>query len=325
MDTAHPLSRAPLQIRGLAKRFGAGRGIEDVTLEAPAGCITGFIGVNGAGKSTTLRCILGLLRPDAGEIRLFGRPADALARRQIGFLPEERGLFPREKAREAIAFHGRLKGMDRRSALRAADALLERIGLGGRERARIESLSKGNAQRVQVLCALVHEPRLLVLDEPLSGLDPVAQAEMLSLFAEFRSAGGAILFSTHSMAAAETLCDRVVMLAGGRTVFEGAIAEASERAPHGAVVVTADQAGLMSAAAAVGGQAHPLAGAIGEAARWRVVLPREVTHPALMRALAERGVPIFTFQPIKADLEGAFWDLASIPAPPAGGEIRRAA
>ena len=295
-------------------------------MDAPAGCITGSIGARGAGKSTTLRCILGLLRPDAGEIRLFGRPADALARRQIGFLPEERGLFPREKAREAIAFHGRLKGMDRRvrSARRRRAAGAD-PGLGGRERARIESLSKGNAQRVQVLCALVHEPRLLVLDEPLSGLDPVAQVEMLSLFAEFRSAGGAILFSTHSMAAAETLCDRVVMLAGGRTVFEGAIAEASERAPHGAVVVTADQAGLMSAAAAVGGQAHPLAGAIGEAARWRVVLPREVTHPALMRALAERGVPIFTFQPIKADLEGAFRDLASIPALPASGEVRRAA
>jgi ABC-2 type transport system ATP-binding protein len=238
---AHPTSCAPLKVRGLAKRFGGGRGIEDVCLEAPAGCITGFIGVNGAGKSTTLRCILGLLRPDAGEIRLFGRPADDLARRQIGFLPEERGLFPRERAREAIAFHGRLKGMDRKSALRAADALLERIGLGGRERARIESLSKGNAQRVQVLCALVHQPRLLVLDEPLSGLDPVAQAEMLSLFAEIRSAGGAILFSTHSMAAAETLCDRVVMLAGGRTVFEGQVAEASRRAPHGAVVVTADR------------------------------------------------------------------------------------
>ncbi len=314
-----------LEARGLAKRFAGGRGIEDVRLTAPAGCITGFIGVNGAGKSTTLRCILGLLKPDAGDVRLFGRPADAQARRQIGFLPEERGLFPSERAREAIAFHGRLKGMERRAALRAADALLERIGLGGRERARIGSLSKGNAQRVQVLCALVHRPRLLVLDEPLSGLDPVAQSEMLSLFAEFRSQGGAILFSTHSMPAAESLCDRVVMLAEGRTVFEGAIAEASRRAPHGAVVVTSDQAGLTSAAAAVGGQVRPLAGAIGEAGRWRVVLPHDVTHPALMRALAEHGVPIFTFQPIKADLEGAFWDLASAAGSSSDAGIRRRA
>jgi ABC-2 type transport system ATP-binding protein len=314
-----------LEVRRLAKHFAGGRGVEEVNLTAPAGSITGFIGVNGAGKSTTLRCILGLIRPDAGEIRLFGAPATPAARRQVGFLPEERGLFPRERAREAIAFQGRLKGMDRRRALAAADALLARIGLQGRERARIETLSKGNAQRVQILCALAHEPRLLLLDEPLSGLDPVAQAEVLSLFAEFRSRGGAIVFSTHSMAAAESLCDRVVMLAAGRTVFEGPIADASRRAPHGAVLVTADEAGLRQAAAAVGGRVHRVAGAIGEAGRWRVILPREVTHPALLRALAERDVPMFTFQPIRADLEGAFWDLAeeTPPAPPA--DERRAA
>jgi ABC-2 type transport system ATP-binding protein len=312
-----------LQVRGLAKRFAGGRGIEDVNLTAPAGCVTGFIGVNGAGKSTTLRCILGLLRPDAGEIRLFGRPVDDLGRRQVGFLPEERGLSPRDSARDAIAFHGRLKGMNRRSALHAADALLERIGLGGRVRSRIDALSKGNAQRVQVLCALVHSPRLLVLDEPLSGLDPVAQAEMLSLFAEFRAQGGAILFSTHSMAAAESYCDRVVMLSGGRTAFEGAVAEASQRAPHGAVVVTPDGPGLRAASASVGGHAHALGGAMGEAGRWRVVLPREVTHPALMRAIAEGNVPIVTFQPIKPDLEGAFWDMASGANSRAAGEPSR--
>lgn len=325
MQASRPSVGPLLEVRGLARRFAGGRGIEDVSLTAPAGSVTGFIGVNGAGKSTTLRCILGLVRPDAGEIRLFGAPASRGARRLVGFLPEERGLFPRERARDAIAFHGRLKGMDRRSALAAADRLLERIGLAGRERARIEALSKGNAQRVQILCALAHAPRLLLLDEPLSGLDPVAQAEVLSLFAEFRSGGGAIVFSTHSMAAAESLCDRVVMLAAGRTVFEGPTADASLRAPHGAVVVTSDEAGLQGAAAAVGGRAHRVAGGIGEAGRWRVVLPREVTHPALLRALAERGVPIFAFQPIRADLEGAFWDLASETLPAAAAKRRAAA
>ncbi len=314
-----------LEVSGLAKRFEGGRGIVDVALRVPAGSITGFIGVNGAGKSTTLRCVLGLLTPDAGDIRLFGEAADRASRRQVGFLPEERGLFPRERAREAIAFHGRLKGMERRAALHGADVLLERIGLGGRERSRIESLSKGNAQRVQVLCAMVHRPRLLLLDEPLSGLDPVAQAEMLSLFAEFRAGGGAILFSTHSMAAAQGLCDRVVMLANGRTVFEGDLEEVARRAPHGAVVVTSDAEGLMAAAASLGAQARPIAGGVGEAGRWRVVLPREITHPALVRALAEREVPIFTFQPIKSDLEGAFWDLAAGGTPPEETPQRQAA
>jgi ABC-2 type transport system ATP-binding protein len=318
-----PDTSASLRVQGLAKRFGlGGGGVDNVSLSVRAGSVTGFIGVNGAGKSTTLRCILGILRPDAGAIALFGRPADAAARRRIGFLPEERGLFPRERARDAIAFHARLKGVGKRVAFFAADRLLERIGLADRRGARIGELSKGNAQRVQILCALAHDPDLLILDEPLSGLDPVAQSDILSLFAEFRAGGGAILFSTHAMAAAEALCDEVVILAGGRTVFEGPLGAVSAGAPHGAVVVTTDPAGLTAAATAVGGEARAVSSAIGEASRWRVVLPREVTHPALMRALAERSVPILAFEPIKPDLEGAFWELA---APAAPAPNRRAA
>jgi ABC-2 type transport system ATP-binding protein len=303
-----------LKITGLAKRFAGGGGISNVSMSVPAGAITGFIGVNGAGKSTTLRCVLGLLKPDAGDISLFGAAASRTSRIQIGFLPEERGLFPHERARDAIAFYGRLKGMRCRDALMAADHLLDRIGLGTRKAERLGTLSKGNVQRVQILCALVHEPKLLLLDEPLSGLDPVAQAEMLSLLAEFRSRGGAVLFSTHSMTAAENLCDRVVILSGGRTAFEGPVPEASALAPHGAIVVTADATGLTLAAKDVGGAASALSGKIGEAVRWQVTLPRHVTHPALIRALAEHGVPIFAFQPIKADLEGAFWHLAEQPS-----------
>jgi ABC-2 type transport system ATP-binding protein len=304
-------SAPALEVRALAKRFAGGRGIDDVSLTVEAGSITGFIGVNGAGKSTTLRCILGLIEPDAGEIRLFGRPGDRAMRRRIGFLPEERGLFPRERARDAIAFHARLRGMTRTAALASADALLGRIGLAGRERTRIEALSKGNAQRVQILCALAHAPDLLILDEPFSGLDPIAQSEVQSLFAEFRAKGGAILFSTHAMASAERLCDTVVMLAEGRTVFEGPLAAASELAQHGAIVVTSDEAGLVAAAADLGGEARPIAAGMGEAGRWRVALPASVTHPALMRALAERAVPIFAFEPVRADLESAFWTLAA--------------
>jgi ABC-2 type transport system ATP-binding protein len=298
-----------LKITALAKRFPGGGGISDVWLTVPAGSITGFIGVNGAGKSTTLRCVLGLLRPDAGEIRLFGERACLSARNRIGFLPEERGLFAHERARDAVAFHGRLKGMERRTALAAADRLLERAGLAERREDKVGTLSKGNVQRVQILCALVHEPLLLLLDEPLSGLDLIAQAEMQSLFAEFRGRGGGVLFSTHTMAAAESACDRVVMLSEGRTVFEGAVGDAAALAPHGAVVVTADAAGLKGAAESVGGRLFAMTSS-GEAGRWRVVLPADVTHPALVRALAEREVPLFAFEPIKPGLEGAFWHLA---------------
>jgi len=299
-----------LRITGLAKRFRGGGGVSNVTFCVPAGAVTGFIGVNGAGKSTTLRCALGLLKPDAGEIRLFGQPFSLAARRRIGFLPEERGLFPHERARDAIAFHGRLKGMGRDAAFAAADRLLDRVGLGARKQDRIAVLSKGNAQRVQVLAAMVHDPELLLLDEPLSGLDLIAQSELLSLLAEFRGRGGGILFSTHSMSAAETICDRVVMLSAGHTIFEGAVPDASALAPHGAIVVTADAEGLGAAGAMLGGHIVPVAGAMGEAARWCVVLPRHITHPVLIRVLAERGVPILAFEPIKAGLEGAFWHLA---------------
>ncbi|HZQ40106.1 MAG TPA: ATP-binding cassette domain-containing protein, partial [Rhizomicrobium sp.] len=288
-----------LTITGLAKRFPGGGGLSNVTFSVPAGTVTGFIGVNGAGKSTTLRCALGLLKPDAGEIRLFGRAFSLAARRRIGFLPEERGLFPHDRARDAIAFHGRLKGMDRDAAFAAADRLLERVGLGARRHDRIAALSKGNAQRVQVLTAMVHDPELLLLDEPLSGLDLIAQSELLSLLAEFRARGGGILFSTHSMSAAEAICDRVVMLSAGRTIFEGAVPAASALAPHGAIVVTADAEGLGAAATKLGGHIVPVAGAMGEAARWCVVLPRHITHPALIGALAEQGVPILAFEPIK--------------------------
>jgi ABC-type multidrug transport system ATPase subunit len=186
----------------------------------------------------------------------------------------------------------------------------------------VGSLPLGIQRTAAFTQALAHRPDLLVLDEPLAGLDPVAQSEILSLFAEFRAGGGAILFSTHSMSAAETLSDQVVMLAGGRTVFEGPLAQASASAPHGAVVVTTDAEGLQAAARALGGDAQPMPGRIGEATRWRVSLPREVTHPALMRALAERAVAIFAFEPIKADLEAAFWELA---APAARPDHRRAA
>jgi len=301
-----------LSVTALARRFSSGNGIHEISFSVPKGSVTGFIGANGAGKSTTLRCIVGVIRPDAGEIRLFGECWSKAARSKIGFLPEERGLFAHERARDAIAFHGALKGMPRRLALDAADRLLQRAGLSGRERDRIGSLSKGNAQRVQVLCALVHRPRLLLLDEPLSGLDPAAQADMLSLLAEFRAEGGAILFSTHSMAAAEGFCDRVVMLAEGRTVFEGTLAEASRAAARSVIVVTiADGAVLRAAVSAIGGQVRPLPAAVGDVPRWRVLLPPHVGDAALARALANRGVGIQAIQAAQPDLETAFWNLAA--------------
>ena len=301
----------PLRVSRLAKQYAGGRGVNDIGFTVQPGSVTGFIGVNGAGKSTTLKCIMGLTQADAGEVVIFGAPASFEARQKLGFLPEERGLAPRDRARDAVAFAARLKGLERADAYARADALLERVGLASRRYARVGELSKGNAQRVQILCAIAHDPQLLILDEPFSGLDPVAQAEMQSLFDEYRARGGAILFSTHGMSVAERLCDQVVIISRGRTVFEGPVAEAAAHAPHGAYVTCSDDAGLLEVAERLGGTAQPFGGKIGEALRWRILLPAHVPYPALLRAMGERQLPIQGFEPIQADLEGAFWSLAA--------------
>ena len=300
-----------LNVSGLVKEYPGGRGVHDVGLSVAAGSVVGFIGANGAGKSTTLKCIVGLLEPDRGAVELFGERVNFQRRQRLGYLPEERGIAPKERARDVVAFHARLKGFDAKSAYRAADRLLERIGLEGRTRARICELSKGNAQRVQILCAIAHNPDLLILDEPFSGLDPIAQAEVQSLFSEYRSEGGAILFSTHSMASAERLCDEVVIVSDGRTAFQGPVEAAATHAEHGVFVTCGDEAGLLLVVRKLGGEAHAFPGKMGEALRWRVVLPTTVPYPALMRAMAEAGLPVQGFEPMRADLESAFWSLST--------------
>jgi ABC-2 type transport system ATP-binding protein len=299
-----------VRLNGVAKRFGSKRVLNDVSFAVPPGSITAFIGVNGAGKSTTLKCIMGILKPDRGEVALFGAAPDFDSRSRVGFLAEERGLCLRDRVRDVIAFHAALKGAPRAEALRRADALLERIGLQDRGRSRVGALSKGNAQRIQLLCALAHSPSLLVLDEPFSGLDPVGQSEIQTLFSEHRASGGSILLSTHGMAAAEKLCDRVVILSGGRTMFEGDVAQATALAPHGAYVSVDDDQALVEIATQLGGRATPFPGKIGATLHWQVQLPQTVPYVSLVRGLAARQVGVYAFEPIEASLEGAFWSMA---------------
>jgi ABC-2 type transport system ATP-binding protein len=219
-------SQPPLIMRGVHKHFGDTYAVRDLSFEVPAGSICGFLGPNGAGKTTSLRMILDVIRPDLGEILLFGGPVTEQARRRIGFLPEERGLYRKMKAIDIIAFFGRLKGMKARAARTRAGELLERYGLADAATKRIKSLSKGMAQKVQIIASLVHEPDFLILDEPFSGLDPVNQQMLEQLIAETRAAGTSILFSTHVMEHAERLCDRIVLMTRGRKLFDGTVKEA---------------------------------------------------------------------------------------------------
>jgi len=211
---------------GLVKIFSGRRVVDGVDLVVPKGMIYGVLGPNGAGKTTTLRMLLGIIEPDDGERMLLGhdRPRDASD--QVGYLPEERGLYPAMKARDAIAFMGALRGLDWKTGRARAVAMLADAGLGHAADEKIRKLSKGMAQLVQLLGSIVHRPDLLVLDEPFSGLDPVNQEKLEKLIRAERDRGATIIFSTHVMAHAERLCDRLAIIAGGKRKFEGTVADA---------------------------------------------------------------------------------------------------
>ncbi|HEX7695450.1 MAG TPA: ATP-binding cassette domain-containing protein [Sphingomonas sp.] len=216
---------------GLVKKFGGRRVVDGVDLAVPAGTIYGVLGPNGAGKTTTLRMVLGIIEPDEGERTLLGRNRPREASDQVGYLPEERGLYPQMKAREAIAFMGALRGLPWKVGRKRAVELMEQAGLGHAVDTKIRKLSKGMAQLVQLLGSVVHQPDLLVLDEPFSGLDPVNQEGLERLIRAERDRGATVLFSTHVMAHAERLCDRLAIIAGGKRRFEGTVADARGMLP----------------------------------------------------------------------------------------------
>ena len=216
---------------GLVKKFGGRRVVDGVDLAVPAGTIYGVLGPNGAGKTTTLRMVLGIIEPDEGERTLLGRDRPREASDQVGYLPEERGLYPQMKAREAIAFMGALRGLPWKVGRKRAAELMEQAGLGHAVDTKIRKLSKGMAQLVQLLGSVVHQPDLLVLDEPFSGLDPVNQEGLEGLIRAERDRGATVLFSTHVMAHAERLCDRLAIIAGGKRRFEGTVADARGMLP----------------------------------------------------------------------------------------------
>ena len=217
---------APVWASGLTKMFGKAYAVRGVNLNVPKGSIYGVLGPNGAGKTTTLRMLLGIIDPDSGQRRLLGETSPRNASNRVGYLPEERGLYPSMKAREAIAFMGALRGLDWQEGRKRAGVMMERAGLGAATDKKIKQLSKGMAQLVQLLGSIVHTPELIVLDEPFSGLDPVNQEHLEALILAERDRGATILFSTHVMGHAERLCDRLSIIAGGLVRFEGTVAEA---------------------------------------------------------------------------------------------------
>ena len=273
------MSRIDLAVaaEGLVKRFGDRRVVDGVHLQVPRGAIYGVLGPNGAGKTTTLRMLLGIIEPDAGHRTLLGHDHPRHASDRVGYLPEERGLYPAMKAREAIAFMGALRGLEWRTGRVRAVEMMEAAGLGHAVDEKIRKLSKGMAQLVQLLGSVVHRPELIVLDEPFSGLDPVNQERLEALILAERDRGATILFSTHVMAHAQRLCDRLAIIARGRRRFEGTVADARGLLPQQVHYVPhRDGEGL---AALLPGDA------IAAADGWRFTLPPDGVEGLLKRLI----------------------------------------
>lgn len=218
----------PLQVQGLARSFSGVRAVTDVSLTVPAGAIVGFLGANGAGKTTTLRCVAGLLAPDAGSITVAGASLASeprVAKARLGFVPDRPFLYDRLSAREFLAFVAALYSLPADAAERRAEELLARLGLTADAGRTLEGYSLGMRQKVSVIAALLHSPRLLLLDEPLNGLDPPSARMLKELLREHADAGGGVLVSTHLLDVAERLCDTLVILRAGRVVAAGTLAE----------------------------------------------------------------------------------------------------
>ena len=231
-----------LNVDAVSRSFGDRQVLKDVSFAVTAGRMTGFVGADGAGKTTTMRIILGVLSADSGQVTWRGAALDRPTRQRFGYMPEERGLYPKMSVTDQMVYLGQLHGMSRDDARRRTAELLDRLGLAERADDQVEKLSLGNQQRVQVAAALVHDPEVLILDEPFSGLDPLAVETVLDVLRERAAAGAPVLFSSHQLALVERLCDDLVIIADGMIRAAGSRAElqASYAEPRYAIEVAAD-------------------------------------------------------------------------------------
>ncbi len=296
-----------LRLDHVTKRFDAFTAVDDLSLAVPYGSVYGFLGPNGAGKTTTIRMALSIYEPTAGTIEVLGKPSALDVRREIGYLPEEKGLYKKMKAKDLIAFFGSLRGMNGGEAAREAVRLLERYGLGEHVDRRCEALSKGMQQKVQVLASVVHKPRFVILDEPFSGLDPVNQQVLEQVIQDLRALGTTIVFSTHVMEHAERLCDRIVLIARGKKLFDGTIAEAKRSIPRRVRIQTQSDPTALRGIAGV----TELVRVDGEN-RWDVVLAEGAQPDEVLRASFRSGIELSSFERRDPGLRDVFIKLVGV-------------
>lgn len=300
---------AVLELNNVTKLYGDFKAVNAVSFSLEAGRIYGFLGPNGAGKTTTIRMILDIIRPSSGSISVLGASSALKVRERIGYLPEEKGLYKKMKAWSVIAYFATLKGLSRKAAKQRAFELLERYGLKDFAEKKTDALSKGMGQKVQVLASIAHDPELVILDEPFSGLDPVNQQVMEEIIREMATRGRTVIFSTHVMQHAERLCERIILVTRGEKIFDGTIAEAKRKVPRKVAIETAQEIdlkalGSMTEVRSV--MALPPRVESDGFAQWEIEMRDNADASAVLRACFERGIPLRGFQYTEPTLHDVF-------------------
>lgn len=286
-----------IETSGLTKRFDGLVAVDHLDMEVEQGEIFGLLGPNGAGKTTTIRMLMDIIKPDEGTIRLLGHPPGHETQACIGYLPEERGLYRNLKLMDCLTYLAVLKGVDRKLVRKRAEMLLERVGLGGEGGSKVKALSRGMQQKAQLVATLVHDPELVILDEPFQGLDPISTEQVKDLIRDLRERGKTVVLSTHMMNQVERMCDRILLINKGRRVLYGPLEEIKARYAEHAVLVRCP---------------GPLEGLVGvrrieQRERDRLVILTDDTWPQdILRQLVERGIPVERFEVATPPLEEIF-------------------
>jgi ABC-2 type transport system ATP-binding protein len=299
---------AAIVLEGVTKKYGDFTAVSDVSLTVPKGAIYGFLGPNGAGKTTTIRMILDIVKPTAGQITVLGEDSALKVRNRIGYLPEEKGLYKKMKAWAIIAYFARLKGLSAKDAKLRAHELLEQYGLKDFTNARCETLSKGMGQKVQVLASIAHNPEFVILDEPFSGLDPANQQVMESVVRDLSKRGATVVFSTHVMAHAERMCDRILLIAKAKKIFDGTIPEARSLIPR-RVRVGGQTPEVLARIPGVASVVPFVSEDAAAAHRWDLVLADGADPQELLRHCFRSGLELDSFEQYEPTLHDVFLQL----------------
>lgn len=293
-----------LNLSHVSKRFGDFCAVDDISLSIPRGSIYGFLGPNGAGKTTTIRMILDIIKPDSGEITILGEDSALKVRNRIGYLPEEKGLYKKMKVWAIIQYFAMLKGMDKQAAKERAYELLEQYGLKQFAEAKVESLSKGMGQKVQVLAAVAHNPELVILDEPFSGLDPVNQSVLEELIHQLADNGQTVVFSTHVMQHAERLCDHILLITRGKKIFDGTLAEARACIPRRVLLETADSVDSVRGLSGV--TSVSALDTDSESTQWQVEIAESLNPQEILKHCFNAQISLSRFEFVEPSLHDVF-------------------